>query len=73
MEQQYTCPKCFKNYTKYSIQEHYDCGVEPLGIVASEEHKSAQAELNEATKNLMDAATKPEPKKRGRRPKEKLD
>jgi len=29
-EQQYTCPKCFKNYTRFTIQEHYACGVEPL-------------------------------------------
>jgi len=29
-EQQYTCPKCFKNYTRFTIAEHYACGVEPL-------------------------------------------
>jgi hypothetical protein len=32
-EQQYTCPKCFKNYTRFTIQEHYACGVEPLETV----------------------------------------
>jgi hypothetical protein len=29
-EQQYTCPKCLKDYTRFTIAEHYACGVEPL-------------------------------------------
>ena len=29
-EQQYTCPFCHKDYTRFTIHEHYGCGVEPL-------------------------------------------
>lgn len=29
-EQQYTCPACLEDYTRFTIHEHYDCGVEPL-------------------------------------------
>ena len=30
MEQQYTCPFCFKDYDRFTIHQHYGCGVEPL-------------------------------------------
>ena len=32
MEQQYTCPFCYQDYTRFTISEHYGCGVEPLEI-----------------------------------------
>jgi hypothetical protein len=32
-EQQYTCPYCHKDYTRFTISEHYGCGVEPLETV----------------------------------------
>jgi len=30
MTQQFTCPKCLKDYTSFTIVEHYVCGVEPF-------------------------------------------
>ena len=32
-EQQYTCPFCHKDYTRFTIHEHYGCGVEPLETI----------------------------------------
>jgi hypothetical protein len=48
IEQQYTCPKCFKDYTRFTIQEHYGCGVEPL------ETKPVLAELKDQIESLVE-------------------
>jgi hypothetical protein len=103
-EQQYTCPKCFKNYTRFTIQEHYGCGVEPLEVVKIEENPVVSAAPEETilptetiepvaygeptetaptvetvqpeviptvTVEQVREALKPEPKKRGPKPKSK--
>jgi hypothetical protein len=36
-EQQYTCPVCHKDYTRFTIHEHYGCGVEPLEVLEAQE------------------------------------
>jgi len=83
-EQQYTCPKCFKNYTRFTIQEHYACGVEPLEVIKQETNEdegggnleaksksslSSEQDIGEVTTSQEAAA--PQPKKRGRKPKVK--
>jgi hypothetical protein len=66
-EQQYTCPKCFKDYTRFTIQEHYGCGVEPLETI--EVPKQELEGIPEPPP--QEEAQIPEPKKRGRKPKAK--
>lgn len=78
MPQQYTCPFCFEDYTRVTIQEHYGCGVEPLEPLEhpamdeqpaqeleSEDQPNAPAE----TLEIPEAPTKPAAK-RGRKPKQ---
>jgi len=78
-EQQYTCPKCFKDYTRFTIQEHYGCGVEPLEIVtAAPASSKADGVVSTGEENATLTAetvktTDPKlaPKKRGPKPKVK--
>jgi len=39
IEQQYTCPFCHKDYTRFTISEHYGCGVEPFETTEEIEQK----------------------------------
>ena len=83
-EQQYTCPSCHKDYTRFTIAEHYGCGVEPLEETKEIEIKE-YADGTTATgvaplpdnspneqENVSSEIAKPEPKKRGRKPKVKV-
>ena len=81
-EQQYTCPKCFKNYTRFTIAEHYVCGVEPLGVVGAvkeptkqepvhHESSGAPTETAPTVETTQPADPNPAPKKRGPKPKVK--
>jgi hypothetical protein len=81
-EQQYTCPYCHKDYTRFTISEHYECGGEPLETVedikqeidaiseevATEESQQFTPEEIESSETEQ----KPAPKKRGPKPKAKV-
>lgn len=93
MEQQYTCPFCYEDYTRYTISEHYGCGVEPLETTEeieqeldaiSEEVAEQEAvdtygypaktepnveSIQPPMPEVAEQSAKPEPKKRGRKPK----
>ena len=84
MEQQYTCPECKQDYTRFTIHEHYECGVEPLeslddlneeGKIGNPEAESKAPEteaIGVTTKQEPDVAPQPvAPKKRGPKPKAK--
>ena len=87
MEQQYTCPFCYQDYTRFTIHEHYGCGVEPLETTEeieqeldaiSEEVAMQESPAQEESLEGLPAETiapveipKVEPKKRGRKPKAK--
>jgi len=85
-EQQYTCPFCHEDYTRFTIAEHYGCGVEPLETteeieqelesiseeVAMQESPAEEESLEGLpTETIQPVEVKAEPKKRGRKPKEK--
>jgi hypothetical protein len=59
IEQQYTCPKCFKNYTRFTIAEHYRCGVDPL---VDEEKQSEDMTMQEYEQFRARQAAKHRPK-----------
>jgi len=87
MEQQYTCPFCHRDYTRFTIHEHYGCGVEPLETTEEIEQELdaiseevAMQEIPAQEESLEGLPTetiepiepqKTEPKKRGRKPKVK--
>ena len=71
-EQQYTCPFCHKDYTRFTIHEHYGCGVEPLetvevdklldqGIDNERFRKEIGAELLELVQQVYGEPTETEP------------
>lgn len=66
-EQQYTCPKCFKDYTRFTIHEHYACGVEPLGELPIFDESRPALDVEA----IIEAALQKVPKKRGPKPKAK--
>lgn len=82
-EQQYTCPSCYKDYTRFTISEHYGCGVEPLEEAKHIETKeyadgtiaTGVAPLPDESPSEQESATSetsmPAPKKRGPKPKAK--
>jgi len=83
-EQQYTCPKCFKNYTRFTISEHYGCGVEPLEMAKQQTNEDEVGSNLEAKskaslpseQDIGEVATSqeaaaPQTKKRGPKPKVK--
>lgn len=90
MEQQYTCPFCYQDYTRFTISEHYGCGVEPLETTEDIEQELAEISEEVAVQKAVETygqpteteptieiaqppeqTVKPEPKKRGRKPKAK--
>ena len=102
-EQQYTCPSCHKDYTRFTIADHYGCGVEPLEMVENIKQRKIESVKVDLSKPSTDIGlndgvelvfvdgelkelaiseqpapesapeiVKPEPKKRGRKPKVKV-
>ena len=57
-EQQYTCPSCHKDYTQFTIAEHYGCGVEPLETIEAVKQRKIESVKVDLSKPSADLGLK---------------